>query len=143
MVRINAVVLLTLGLLLSGCATPVGPVVIDPAFDSYIQEFESECSQFRRYCRVYGISIYFEPLEWPTLGVCYTRSDGSRRVVMNEATWGVLSSLERMNLFRHEMGHCLFFYEHYLGGVSIMSPALINDFDYSEALLKRFYTEGY
>lgn len=146
MVRNNVILLVLAAYLLSGCAVRfarIAPIIIDPIFETYIQEFESECSAFRPGCKVQGINITLEELKWPILGVCYTRSNGERSIIMAKATWDVLSALERMNLFRHEMGHCLFGYAHYTDGASIMSPELITDYDYNDVLLKRFYTEGY
>lgn len=93
--------LIALMLLLSACG-PKERGAIDPAFDSYVQDFEMKVGM-----PVTGVDIVFAPTEYPAIGVCYQYSSGNNKIHVDPKKWASMDGYGREQLMYHELGHCV------------------------------------
>lgn len=106
-------------ILLTGCMTRfIAPkaVSIDPELQPYINEFLIDA-------RVNGVNVVIDDLivkfasnlGTDILGDCYMNDrgqDGPPLVQISIDEWPTLGPYQRQSLLFHELGHCVFWYEH-------------------------------
>ena len=84
-----------------------------------------------------GNIFYFMGTNSVKVGVCVKYIDGTREILIRESSWNSYSSRKQEILIFHELGHCALDRSHdeerYKGyKVSLMSPQLINQVDYTD-----------
>lgn len=89
-------------LLLTSCGSPY---TIDPDVLPYVQSFEKE----------FGVKVEFSidlaPLNNGLSGVCY-RGEKYRHITIDKSYWDHASILAKEETVYHELGHCVFNFEH-------------------------------
>lgn len=105
--------LLILSVIFSGCSNPLALPDprsfhgVDPAFSEQVALFQT----------LYGagigdISIGFEKLEYPRVGVCLKWGGGFRQIKIDPDYWNRTEPRSRIGLILHELGHCKLDREH-------------------------------
>ena len=111
-----------------GDALQQSPPVIDTAFDSYVNKFESKIN------KKVNVDVKFAPQEHPTVGVCITYTNGQREIEIDQIYWEGASAAHKEVLIFHEFGHCILGRDHdtslldgYFMPKSIMYPYIFGD----------------
>lgn len=95
-------------LLLTACGNPlkVKPVVVDPAFVSYVKMFESNIG-----VSASRVSVSFKALAAPFIGECEVFGP-NLSVHVDPDFWGRATEDEREELIYHELAHCAMDLDH-------------------------------
>lgn len=118
------------------------PQKIDPAFNKYVNSFEST------YNTKVKVDIGFAIQPEPRVGVCYTQNGVGKLINIDPVYWNQLDEDGRELLMYHEFGHCVLGRSHrsdyidmsgdYLPA-SIMNPYMFSSQMYSKH--KTYYEE--
>lgn len=120
---------------------------VAPEFKEYVQRFEKDYQ-----LKVDHVPISFGDITNSYMGMCYIWNDGRAEVHINKEHWDAIETdAGREELIYHELGHCVFLYEHnegrtldkdgYLIETSIMNPYWFGDRPYYNQY-ERLYKEA-
>lgn len=114
---------------------------IDPAFSSYISDFEAKVG-----VAVSDLDMRFNALKAPYLGVCIHKTT-TNEVQIDPAAWDRMEDPGRESLIFHELGHCVLGLSHndtfvtvdgyYIEG-SVMSTYWFGDRQYYKRYRERY-----
>jgi len=88
---------------------------IDPNLMEYIEIFEEEAAARNVNISIMDLEVSAHIMniqESNVLGQCYTYSDDSREIVIDQEYWEELDLLEKEFLMMHELGHCILDRDH-------------------------------
>lgn len=83
---------------------------IDAELLEYIEVFEREAERRGMEINVEALDVTAHVMniqESNVLGQCYTYSDDSRQIIIDQDSWEELDELEKEFLIMHELGHCV------------------------------------
>lgn len=133
--------MIALMLLLSACGTKE-KAIIDPAFNSYVQDFEAKVG-----VPVSGVDIMFKPTEYPAIGVCYQYSSGKNKIEVDPTRWASMDEYGREQLMYHELGHCVLGMRHNDAEVSMggwmVEGSIMNSYWFGNAWYYLKWRENY
>lgn len=78
----------------------------DPIFTEYINNFNEE------FAVKVSVPIILNDIDNSKAGVCFVWSDGYREIQINSKHWSSYSEEQREQLIFHELGHCVFNFNH-------------------------------
>jgi Zn-dependent peptidase ImmA (M78 family) len=87
-------------------------------FEPYVQAFKQDAKKFNLDISIVDLLIIFGNLnedddnEYFYLGICYTYTDKTPLIRIDEAIWKTLDEVERKLLIYHELGHCILNKDH-------------------------------
>ncbi len=128
----------------TACGNPV--VTVDPAIAPYVQRFEQQIG-----VKANGISINFADLTGDTSGICYYNLS-PRQIYLSRFYWDHDNDMGKEQTVYHELGHCLFNFQHNADTVhtfdgydipgSIMNPLAFGNY-WFYPLYHALYIEAY
>ena len=118
--------------ILAGCGKNQAPVVVDPALQPYMDDFQTDIG-----ASTAGISAGFAANEGSgslgeIVGECITSTDGStttKQINIDPNYWALQNEYGKKELFYHELGHCA------LNMVHIPTLAVLNGFNCPSSIM--------
>jgi hypothetical protein len=117
----------------------------DPILALYANKVKEEALNHKRIINPRILTLNFTNTlmmdgDLTTIGLCYYNNEGNGfAVYMYAPFWDKASETTKMNLMRHELGHCLMNKPHIFDRVAIMSPVLLNDNETTTAMIEELY----